>query len=244
MNMRPIWTIAKQELKSHFDSLMAYILLILFLGISGLLTWIYGMGNSDIFMVGQASLQVFFFWAYITLFILIPALTMRSLAEETRSGTIELLLTKPINHQQIVMGKYLAIMILVGIALVLTLPYYITVASIGKIDHGAAISGYLGLLLMSSVYISIGLFASSLSKNQIVSFLISFVIGTFFHWLFNLFASQFSGGIGQVFYFLSMNTHFESISRGVIDTKDLIYFISLSFAGLFLAEKTLQSKTS
>jgi len=242
--MKPIWIIAKQELKSNFDSLMAYILLVLFLVFSGLLTWIYGIGNSDVFMLGQASMQVFFYVAYITLFILIPALTMRTLAEETRSGTIELLLTKPINHQQIVIGKYLSVMMLVLIALVLTLPYYITIANIGSIDHGVVISGYLGLILMSSVYVGIGLFASSLSNNQIVSFLISLVLGIFFHLFFTILAGHFTGLFGKIFYYLSMNTHFDSITRGVIDTKDLIYFISLTVAGLFLAERTLKSKTS
>ena len=239
--MRPIWTIAKQELKSHFDSLMAYILLTLFLGFSGLFTWMYG---NDIFIVGQASLQVFFSIAYMTLFFVIPALTMRSLAEETRSGTIELLLTKPINHQQIVWGKFLATLLLVLIALGLTLPYYITVASIGNIDHGAVISGYFGLLLMSASYIGIGLFASSITNNQIVSFLLALLIGVFFHILFGVFGSNLSGVLGQVFYYLSMNTHFESITRGVIDTKDLVYFITLAYAGVFLAEKSIQSKTS
>jgi ABC-2 type transport system permease protein len=239
--MKSIWTIAKQELKSHFDSLTAYILLILFLGFSGFFTWIYG---NDVFFIQQASLQVFFQVAYLTLFFTIPMLTMRSIAEETRSGTIELLLTKPISHMQIVWGKYLAMLLLIAIALALTLPYYITIASIGNVDHGAIISGYLGLLLMSSAYIGIGLFASSLTNNQIVSALVALIIGVSFHILFGLLAGNSSGILGKVFYYLSMNTHFESITRGVIDTKDLIYFVSLTYAGVFLAEKSLQSKTS
>jgi len=239
--MKSILTIAKQELKSYFDSLMAYILLVLFLGFSGFFTWVYG---NDIFFIQQASLQVFFQVAYLTLFFSIPLLTMRSIAEETRSGTIELMLTKPITHEQIVWGKYLGLLFLVIIALVLTLPYYFTVANIGNVDHGAIISGYFGLLFMSSAYIAIGLFASSLSNNQIVSALIALIIGVFFHILFGLLAGNFSGALGKLFYYLSMNTHFESITRGVIDTKDLIYFASLTYAGVFLAEKSLQSKTS
>lgn len=238
--MKSIWVIAIQELKSYFDSLMAYILLVLFLGFSGFFTWIYG---SDIFFVQQASLQVFFQVAYLTLFFAIPMLTMRSIAEETRSGTIELLLTKPITHIQIVWGKYLSILMLVIIALILTIPYYISVASLGNIDNGAVISGYFGLILMSSAYIGIGLFASSLTNNQIVSSLIALIIGVFFHIVAGLLAGSFSGTIGQVLYYLSMNTHFESITRGVIDTKDLIYFISITYLGVFLAEKSLQSKT-
>jgi ABC-2 type transport system permease protein len=239
--MKAIWIIAKQELKSYFDSLMAYILLILFLGFSGFFTWIYG---NDIFFVQQASLRVFFQVAYLTLFFSIPMLTMRSIAEEIRSGTIELLLTKPISHEQVVWGKYLATLMLVIIALALTIPYYITVANLGTVDHGAIISGYFGLLLMSSAYIGIGLFASSLTNNQIVSSLLALIIGVFFHIISGLLASNFSGMLGQIFYYLSMNTHFESITRGVIDTKDLIYFASITYAGVFLAEKTLQTKTS
>jgi ABC-2 type transport system permease protein len=135
-------------------------------------------------------------------------------------------------------------LLLIAIALALTLPFYITIASIGNVDHGAIISGYLGLLLMSSAYIGIGLFASSLTNNQIVSALVALFIGVSFHILFGLLAGNSSGILGKVFYYLSMNTHFESITRGVIDTKDLIYFISLTYAGVFLAEKSLQSKTS
>lgn len=239
--MKSIWTIAKQELKSHFDSLMAYILLVLFLGFSGFFTWIYG---NDVFFIQQASLQVFFQVAYLTLFFAIPMLTMRSIAEETRSGTIELMLTKPITHMQIIWGKYLAMLLLVIIALALTLPYYITVASIGNVDHGAIISGYFGLIFMSSAYIAIGLFASSLTNNQIVSALVALIIGVFFHILFGLLAGNTSGVIGQILYYLSMNTHFESITRGVIDSKDIVYFASLTYAGIFLAEKSLQSKTA
>jgi len=237
--MKLIWTIALQELRMQFDSLMAYILLILFLGFSGIFTWLYG---SDIFIYGQASLQVFFSIAYFTLFLLIPALTMKSIAEEVRTGTIEMLMTKPITCWQIVTGKYLAIILLIIIALALTLPYYISVASLGNIDHGAVICGYIGLLLMSSAYVGIGLFASSLTNNQIISFLLAFLISIFFHIIFNIVGHQFGGILGQLAIGLSMDTHFESIARGVIDSKDIIYFASLTFAGIFLAEKSIESK--
>ena len=235
----PTLTIAAQELKSHFDSLMAYILLVLFLDFSGVFTWLYG---NDIFIYGQASLQVFFSVAYITLFLLIPALTMRTIAEEMRTGTIEMLLTKPISCWQIVAGKYLAVVALIAIALALTLPYYITVAHLGPVDHGAVVCGYLGLLLMSSAYAGIGLFASSVGNNQIVSFLIALAIGILFHIGFGIAGQQLSGIVGQLALGLDMNTHFESISRGIIDSKDIVYFVSVTFVGLFAAEKTLESK--
>jgi ABC-2 type transport system permease protein len=160
------------------------------------------------------------------------------IAEENKSGTIELLLTKAVTDWEIVLGKFLACLLLIIIALVLTLPYYITVASIGPIDNGAVICGYLGLILMSMVYISIGLFASSITNNQIVAFLLSLFIGVFF---LIIFSNDFTGIIGQILDYLNLSTHFESISRGVIDSKDIIYFLSISFLGLILAE-TLLSK--
>ena len=234
--MKQIWTIAKRELRSFFNSLMAYILLIAFLGFSGFFTWLSG---SDVFMVGQASLQSFFGIAYWSLFFFIPGLTMGLLAEETRSGTIELLLTKPITDWQVVVGKFLSSWILIAIALAFTLPYYITVATIGDIDHGAVWAGYLGLLLMSGTYIAIGIFASSISKNQIVGFLLALLIGIFFHIIFGILAGSTSGLVGNVLNYLSLSTHFESISRGVIDSKDLIYFFSIMALGLLGAEYSL-----
>lgn len=237
--MKKTWVIAVRELKQFFDSLIAYILIVVFLGLSGFFTWLYG---SDIFFVGQATLQPFFSVAYFTLFFFIPALTMRMIAEENKSGTIELLMTKPVTDWEIVLGKFLACLLLIVIALALTLPYYITVASIGKIDHGAVWCGYLGLVLMSMTYISIGLFASSLTENQIVAFLLSLLIGVFFLIIFNVLASDSSGLIGQILDYLNIQTHFESISRGVVDSKDVIYFLSISALGLILAETMLSKR--
>lgn len=234
--MRQTWIIAKRELRTFFDSLIAYIMLIAFLGFSGFFTWLYG---SDVFFVGQASLQAFFSIAYWTLFFFIPALTMRLLAEENRSGTIELLLTRPVNDAQVVWGKFLSALILIFIALLLTLPYYITISSIGNIDHGAVISGYLGLLLMSSAYIGIGLFTSSISNNQIVGFLLALFIGILFHIIFDVLSGSLSGFAANLFNYLSVSTHFESIARGVIDTKDIIFFLSIAFLGITATESIL-----
>ena len=138
-------------------------MIIVFLALSGLFTWLYG---ADVFFVNQASLQSFFGIAFWTLFFFIPALTMKQIAEERKTGTIEMLLTKPISEWQLLWGKFLATLILIGIALVLTFPYYITVWKLGPIDHGAVWTGYLGLLFMSSAYISIGIFASTITNNQ------------------------------------------------------------------------------
>jgi len=237
--MKPIWIISLRELRSYFDSLIAYILLVLFLAFSGFFTWLFG---NDIFMLGQASLRAFFSIAYWTLFFFIPALTMRLLAEENRSGTLELLLTKPISDRQVVLGKFLAALGLIVVALLFTLPYVITVSSIGNLDQGAVFGGYLGLILMSGVYISIGLCASSMTSNQIVAFLVAIFIGLFFHILFDVLSSNFTGLTGNIFAFLSVSSHFESMARGVLDTKDIVYFLSLMILGLKLAEDSLAKR--
>ncbi len=237
--MRSIWTIAKRELGSFFDSLMAYIMMVAFLGFSGFFTWIFG---ADVFFIKQASLEAFFSIAYWTLFFFIPAITMRLFAEENKSGTIELLLTRPVSDWQVISGKFLATLLLILIALALTIPYYITVSSLGSVDHGGVITGYFGLILISCAYISIGLFASSFSNNQIVAYLIALVIGIFFHIIFDLLANSMSGITGEIISFLSISRHFESISRGVIDSRNLIYFISISFVGLLLTEMNLLKK--
>ena len=237
--MNSILTIAKREFRTFFDSLAAYILLVVFLGLSGFFTWLFG---SDVFFVGQATLMPFFSVAYWTLFFFIPALTMKMLAEEKKSGTLELLLTKPITDFQVVAGKFLAVVMLIGVALILTLPYYISISFLGPIDHGAVWSGYFGMLLMSMAFISIGLFASSITNNQIVAFLLALFIGVFFLIIFDVLANSFTGTISYFFNYLSLSTHYESVSRGVIDSKDLIYFLSITITGLLLADTILSKR--
>ncbi len=225
--------IAKKEFGSFFDSLVAYILLAAFLGFSGFFTWIQG---SDIFMRREADLDVFFSVARWTLFFFIPALTMKMVAEEKKTGTIEMLLTKAVTDREVVIGKFVGCLMLVGVALVFTLPYYVSVSWLGKMDHGATITGYLGLLLMSAAYIAIGIFASSVTNNQIVAFLLALLIGIFFHLLFDFIAAGSSGYISELFQTLSLTNHYDSISRGVLDSKDIIYFLSITGLGLFLSE--------
>jgi ABC-2 type transport system permease protein len=236
--MNKIWIITKRELRSFFDSLMAYIMIVLFLGFSGFFTWLFG---NDVFFVNQASLQSFFGISFWTLFFFIPAVTMGLLSEERKSGTLELLVTKPVSDWQIIAGKFFAAFLLICITLLLTVPYYITVASIGKVDHGAVWMGYLGLLFMSASYISIGLFASSITNNQIVAFLAALFIGIFFHLIFGL-AGSGSGWIAGIFSYLSLSTHYESMARGVIDSKDILYFLSIIFLGLIGTEVSLSRR--
>jgi ABC-2 type transport system permease protein len=239
--MNKIWIITKRELRSFFDSLMAYVMIVLFLGFSGFFTWIFG---SDVFLVGQASLQSFFGISFWTLFFFIPAITMGVLSEERKSGTIELLVTKPVSDWQIIAGKFLAAFLLIFIALMLTLPYYITVANIGKIDHSAVMMGYLGLLFMSASYISIGIFASSITANQIVAFLVALFIGIFFHLIFGLVSISSGGWLAGLLGYLSLATHYESMARGVIDSKDILYFLSIIFTGLLGTELMLSRRNA
>ncbi|HRI01607.1 MAG TPA: ABC transporter permease subunit [Saprospiraceae bacterium] len=236
----PVWILAKRELASFFDSLTAYLMLVAFLGFSGFFTWLFG---SDVFMRKEADLQVFFNIAKWTLFFFIPAITMKMLAEEKKTGTIELLLTKAVSTRQIVLGKFLACVILVCVALAFTLPYYISVANLGKIDHGATLCGYLGLILMSMTYVAIGIFASSITNNQIVAFLLALFIGIFFHFLFDVFSYETSGFVSQLFANLSMSKHYDSMARGVLDPKDLVYFGSVTLLALFLAELFISNRS-
>lgn len=237
--MSKIWIITKRELQSYFDSLMAYILLILFLGFSGFFTWLYG---SDIFFIKQATLMPFFSIAYWTLFFFIPALTMRLLSEENRMGTIELLLTKPVSNWQVLMAKFSASLLLIIVALLLTSPYIITVYSLGNLDLGQVFSGYLALILFSSMMIGIGIFTSSIGNNQIVSYLLALFIGIFFQIIFQMLGQNFVGFLGHLLDYLSNSSHFTSMTRGVVDSRDVIFFVGITFLSLVFSEIMLIRK--
>lgn len=238
--MRAVLVIAKKELSTFFDSLIAYVLLILFLGFTGAFTWLF---FRDVFYQEQASLSAFFDTAYFSLFIFAPALTMGMIAEERKTGTIELLLTKSVTDWQVLLGKFFAALSLIGIALLLSLPYYITVANIGDVDHGAIICGYLGLFFMSACYVSIGLMASSVTNNQIVSLLLALAIGICFHGLFKFLSIGLDGPISSFFLSLSMGAHVDSLARGVIDSRDLLYFFSITAAGLLVSHYSLSKRS-
>jgi ABC-2 type transport system permease protein len=240
--MRKSWLIARRDLASFFDGPMAYILLVVFLGAWGFFTWWYGAWHPDIFVQGQADLAPFFQTAYWTLFVFIPALTMRSIAEERRTGTLDLLLTKSVTDWQVVFGKFIASLSLILIALACTLPYYVVTANIGKVDHGAVWCGYLGLVCMSAGYVAIGILASSLSRNQIEAFLTGMLIIVVFHVVFLVLPANFVGPVGELLQFLSTAEHFDSMSRGVLDSRDLVYFLSIVVLGLSLAEINLAKR--
>lgn len=223
-----------REIKSFFGSPIGYLVVGLFLLMTGLFLWVF-TGDFNILNSGYADLSPFFKltpWIFI---FLIPAITMRSFSEEIKQGTIELLFTKPISLWQIVLGKYLGAFTLVLIALLPTLLYVWVLsnygAPAGSIDLGSTWGSYFGLLFLASTYISIGVFTSTLTENQIVSFILavlfSFIVYYGFEAVSNTFNMPFISNLG-------IESHFTSMSRGVIDTRDLIYFISSSFLFLYV----------
>jgi ABC-2 type transport system permease protein len=222
-NVGPIYI---KELRSYFNSAVAYVVIIVFLAFLG---WFYA---SNIFLINLASLREMFETARWVLLFIIPAITMRLLAEEKKSGTIELLATKPVHDDEIVIGKFLAAWSLIAFALLPTLVYYATVASFGEIDNGPVIGGYLGLLLMAGVYVSIGLFASSITENQIVAFILGiFLIVVFF--VLDKILLFVPAGLVSAFEYLGTDYHFLNMARGVIDSRDIVYFVSV--LGIMLA---------
>ncbi len=231
-----------KEIAGFFSSLTAYITIAVFLVVSGLFLWVFP--ESAILDYGYAGLDRFFNIAPYLFIFLIPAITMRSLAEERKDGTFELLATRPLSDWQIVTGKFLASMAVVALTLIPTLTYYITVYQLGitkgNIDTGAVIGSYLGLLLLGSAFCAVGLFASALSKNQVVSFTIAVFLCFFSFSGFDSMSSILSLQRLSIYLeALGINQHYQSISRGVLDTRDLVYFLSFSAFFLLLTKTIL-----
>ncbi len=233
--MKNILTIFRKELRSYFNSPVAYIVLFVFLIITG---WFF---TSSLFLGQVVTMRnVFDIIPFIFLFF-VPAISMRTLSEEKKSGTIELLLTKPISDNDIVMGKFLAALALTGIALAFTLIYVISLTFLGKIDLGSIIGTYIGLLLMSGVYISIGIFASSLTENQVVAFIISFLM-VFALFLLNKVLVFLPTSLASILEYISIDYHFGSIARGVIDTRNIIYYLSGITIFILLTRASLERR--
>ncbi|TZF82180.1 gliding motility-associated ABC transporter permease subunit GldF [Pedobacter sp. BS3] len=228
-------TVFRKEIAAYLGSLVAYIIIGIFLLVAGLFLWVFP--DTAIPDYGYAGLDSFFNIAPYLFMFLIPAITMRSFAEERKEGTFELLATWPLTDWQIIMGKYLGSLAIVLLALLPTLIYYYTVyhlgAVTGNIDTGAVIGSYIGLLLLGAGFTAIGIFASSLTKNQIIAFAIAVFLSFFafsgFASLSNLIALQ---SVDTMIASLGISQHYEAVSRGVLDTRDLVYF--LSFSALFL----------
>lgn len=227
--------IFRREFRAYFDSPIAYIVLMFFLLISGYFF------SSNLFLVNQASLRTMFGIVPLLFVFFVPAISMRLLAEEKKSGTIELLLTYPIRDSEIVVGKFLAALALICVLLLFTLVYTISVSTLGDLDGGQVLSGYIGLFLMGAAYLAIGLFASSITENQIVAFIVALGISLFFFILDKiLFFVPVS--VANIFEYLAIEYHFQNIARGVIDSRNIIYYASLIFIGLLLATNGLSRR--
>lgn len=233
--MHQILILARKEFRSYFDSPVAYVVITLFLLIAG---WQF---STALFLNNTADLRTLFGIVRFILLFFIPALSMRLISEEKRLGTIEILMTLPMKDWQLVLGKFLAAYLLVIITILLTLIHYITISSLGDPDLGATIGGYLGLILIVGVYLSIGIFTSSLTQNQIVAFISAFVI-IFAFFIMDKIILFFPGFIASILEFLSIDYHFNNIARGVIDSRDLIYYLSMMLLFLFLTVQTLESR--
>lgn len=240
-----MFAILKKEVAGFLSSLIAYIVITVFLLVMGLFVWIFP--DTSVLEYGFASLDTLFNIAPWVFMFLIPAITMRSFSEEKKNGTIELLATRPVTDLQIILGKYVAGLLLVLFALLPTLIYYISIYNLGvvkgNIDSGAVIGSYLGLLLLGASFVSIGIFASALSDNQIIAFTIAiFLCFICFSGFDSISSLALFGKIDQLIKQLGINAHYQSISRGVLDTRDAVYF--LGFIGLFiwLTKTVLESR--
>lgn len=228
-----------KEIRSFLSSIIGYIFIFIFLIASGLFHWILSQ-NTNLLEGTEADMIPFFNLSPIMFFILIPAITMRSIAEERRTGTIELLFTRPISDLKILLAKYFAGVTLLIIALIPTLIYYISVYNLAlnpeTFDHGATFTSYIGLILLGSTFVAIGIFASSLTSSQIVAFIVAmFLCWTFYDGLNMLGSFNLMGNFDSVLQYFGMIQHYDSIRRGVIDTSDLIYFLSVIVLFLFSA---------
>jgi ABC-2 type transport system permease protein len=238
-------SIFQKEISSFFSSIIAYVVISIFLVANGVFLWI--LPDSNIFDFGYANLNSLFELAPWVFMFLIPAVTMRSFAEERKNGTLEIILTKPISDYQIISGKYLAGLTLAIFSILPTLLYlysvYVLASPVGNIDTGGIIGSYIGLFFLASVYVSIGIFASSLNDNQIISFIIALFICFFFYVLIDLIRGLFLiSPVDPILQFLSISTHYSSISRGIIDSRDIIYFISFNAIFIVLTKMVIERR--
>ncbi|MFH2142593.1 MAG: gliding motility-associated ABC transporter permease subunit GldF [Bacteroidota bacterium] len=241
-----MFTLLLKEFRGFFSSLTGYVVIIVFLVINSLFMWVFP-GEFNVMDAGYSNLDSLFILAPWIFLFLVPAITMRLFAEEKRIGTIEFLLTKPISDFKIVIAKYLAGLVLVLFSLLPTLVYYYSVYHLGSppgnLDSGGIMGSYIGLFFLAAIYVAIGLFASSLTENQIISFIIAIIIIFFFYTGFESISSlNIAKGFDDFIIKLGINDHYRSMSRGVIDSRDVIYFISVIFLFILLSRLKLQSR--
>jgi ABC-2 type transport system permease protein len=234
--LKNIGFVLKRELGAYFNSVVAYIVVILFLIITGALFWLNYFQQ-----INLLSLRGFFSQAPLFLAFFAPAVTMGLFAEEKRMGTLELLMTMPLSDFEIVMGKFLAALSLLAVVFTMTLAYPITLSMLGDLDWGAVASGYLGLLLLGGTYAAIGLMASSWTRDQVVAILTAFSI-CFFLYLIDQLVGQPTGTMARVVDYLSTNSHFNNMARGVVDIRDVFYYVSVTGVALLVAQVSIASR--
>lgn len=236
-----MWSVCKKELRQFFSSLTGYIAIIVFLLVNGLMLFVF---QDNILDFGYATLDRFFELAPWVLLLLIPAITMRSISDELRTGTFEILQTRPLSRWQIVTGKYMGSLIVVLIALLPTIVYFFSVQSLSAgegMDTGATIGSYIGLFFLAAVFTAIGVCTSSFTNNAVVAFIVSLIACALLYYGFHalsLLAAN-AGGLDYYLELLGIDFHYRSISRGVIDTRDLIYFLSIILLFLLITHRNL-----
>lgn len=238
--------IFRKELNTFFSSLIGYIAITIFLVANGLFAWVFP--ETNILDDGYATLDSFFSFAPWIFMFLIPAVTMRSFAEEKSSGTIEFITTKPVTDLQIILGKYFSAFVLVLFSILPTITYYFTIRAlaspVGNVDTGGIIGSYIGLSLLGASFVAISIFTSSISSNQIVAFIGGMFACFFFYVAFDSLSliPQFVGSADKYFNALSINRHYQNISKGYIDLRDVVYFISIISVFLLMTKTALSSR--
>ncbi len=241
-----MFALYKKEIAGFFSSLTGYIVIIVFLIASGIFMWVIP-GNTNVLDTGYANIETFFVLSPWVFMFLIPAITMRLFSDETKSGTIELLMTRPISDLSVIMAKYSAALSIAVISIIPTLIYFISIyllgSPVGNVDIGGTWGSYIGLVFLAAVYVAIGIFSSSLTDNQIVAFILAVVLVFTLFYGFDALSALFANSKAEfVLQGFSINRHYQSISRGVIDTRDIVYFVSSAAIFIMLTKFKLQSR--
>ncbi len=233
--MRQALLIFNKEFKDYFNSPIAYIVIAIFLAITG---WLF---FATFFIFDQADMRRFFNLMPLLFALVVPIITMRLFSEEINVGSYELLLTLPVTFRDIIVGKFLAAVAFVTAILLPSLSYPIFISFIGDLDWGVTIGGYIGAILLGSAYAAIGLFSSSLTRNQIIACIVAMVICVFLA-IVDQMLFFFPQTILDIITFLSANAHFKNISKGIVDSRDLLYFLSIAFLGLYATHLAMEEK--
>ena len=240
-----MYSILKKEIRSFLSSLIAYVVMIVFLIAIGLFMWV--LPDYNVFDMGYSDLNTLFSMAPWVFIFLISAITMRSFSEEKKNGTIEIITTKPVSDLEIILGKYFAGVLLVLFSLIPTLLYFYTVyhlgSPVGNIDMSATCGSYIGLFFLASCFVAVGIFSSAITDNQIISFIVSMFLCYCFYNIFDLLANfNLLGTFDSVVASLGINAHYQSISRGVIDSRDILYFLSFITAFIWGTKTVFSSR--